>query len=364
MMVYAIYITGTGFSGKTALCLGLYGKFKEMGLRVGYFKPAGHGEKVVDGKLRDVDSMLMKEIMGLEESLDDICPFVMSKRYLSQFRDGGKVIGKRIKEAFSHVKKDKDILLIESATRPEYLIGYGLGLPQLSKEFGAKVLLSVRGDEDLIAEKAMLYSEYVKWKGGEMLGVVINLVPFHELERMKGIISQIMEEKGLEVLGVIPDRRELTLPTVQEIYETLEAEVLTAQDKMDTLVDGYLIGAMTPESAMSWLRRSVGKSLVTGGDRADLILTALETGVSAIILTGNIYPSVQVLSSAEQKGIPILLVPMDTYVTVTKLDLLSGRIVPSASSTDKIELTKEIIGEYVDLKRILSKYEDWKKQKD
>jgi len=268
-MVNAIYVTGTGFSGKTALCLGLHGILSEKGYKVGYFKPAGHGSRVVDGKLRDEDSILMKEIMGLTESLDDICPLVMSKRYLNQFRDGGKAIAKRIKEAYKTVKKGKDILLIESASRPEYLIGYGLGLPQLSKEFNAKVLLSVKGDEDLIAEKAMLYSEYVKWKGGEMLGVVINLVPFHELERMKGVITPIMEERGLEVLGVIPDKREITLPTVREIAEALEAEVLSGQEKMDTLVDGYLIGAMTPESALSWLRRSVGKSLVTGGDRAD-----------------------------------------------------------------------------------------------
>ena len=145
---------------------------------------------------------------------------------------------------------------------------------------------------------------------------------------------------------------------MREIAEALEAEILTGQEKMDALVDGYLIGAMTPESALSWLRRSVGKSLVTGGDRADLILTALETGVSAIILTGNIYPSVQVLSSAEKKGVPILLVPMDTYVAVTKLDVLSGRIMPSPSSINKIELTMKIIGENVDIDRILAKFKD------
>ena len=48
-MVYSIFVAGTGFSGKTALCLGLFSKFQEMGLNVGYFKPVGHGKKVVDG---------------------------------------------------------------------------------------------------------------------------------------------------------------------------------------------------------------------------------------------------------------------------------------------------------------------------
>ena len=81
-MVKAIYVTGTGFSGKTALCLGLHGILSNKGYKVGYFKPAGHGGRVIDGKLRDEDSILMKEIMSLEESLDDICPLVMTEEKL------------------------------------------------------------------------------------------------------------------------------------------------------------------------------------------------------------------------------------------------------------------------------------------
>ena len=80
-MAYSIYVSGTGYSGKTALCLGLFGKLQEMGLRVGYFKPVGMGQKLVDGKLRDTDVVLMKEVMALEEDLDELCPVVLGKRY-------------------------------------------------------------------------------------------------------------------------------------------------------------------------------------------------------------------------------------------------------------------------------------------
>jgi BioD-like phosphotransacetylase family protein len=87
----------------------------------------------------------------------------------------------------------------------------------------------------------------------------------------------------------------------------------------------------------------------------------LETKPSAIILTGNIYPSVQVLSSAEEKKIPILLVPSDTYTTVTRLDLLEGRMISSPSSAKKIQLTRQIINDHVDWRRIFEDYEEWKK---
>jgi BioD-like phosphotransacetylase family protein len=359
-MVYSIFVSGTRFSGKTALSLGLLWKFKEMGFKVGYFKPVGQGQKIVDGKIRDADVLLMKDVMALPESLDELCPVVLGRRYLDQVSRECKESAIKVREAFEKIKEDKDVLLIESAARPEYLTCCGLDVPQLSKMFDAKVLFSVKGNDDTSAERAILYRDYMHCKGGEMLGVVLNFVPYEQLERMRGVVSQVLERCDLEVLGVVPDQRELTLPTVEDIVEVLDAEVLAGSDELETLVDNYLVGAMSPESALSWLRRSVGKAFITGGDRTDLILTALETRPSAIVLTGNIYPSVQVLSSAEVKGIPVLLVPNDTYTTVTKLEHLGGRIASAPASEKKIQLTRQIISEHVDWKRILDEYNTWK----
>jgi BioD-like phosphotransacetylase family protein len=318
---------------------------------------------MVDGKLRDLDVILMKEVMDLSESLDTLCPVVLGKRYLDQISDECSEARGRIMKALVKVKEDKDILLIESAARPEYLTCCGLDVPELAKVFNAKVLLSVKGDDDDDAERAILYRDYVKWKDAELLGVVLNFVPYEQLERMRGVVSSVLENCGLEVLGVVPDHRELTNPSVSDLMDILSAEVLAGRDNLENLIDGYLVGAMSPESAMSWFRRSIGGALITGGDRTDLILTALETKPSAIVLTGNIYPSAQVLSAAEAKKIPILLVPYDTYTTVTRLDMLEGRIVPSPTSTKKIQLTRQIIGEYVDWKRIINEYVDWKQNK-
>ena len=359
-MVYSVYVSGSGFSGKTALSLGILGKLHETGLRVGYFKPVGQGQNVVDGRLRDQDVILMKEVMDLRESLDDLCPVVLGRRYLDQMSGRCSESKEKILESYERVSEDKDVLVIESATRPEYLTCCGLDVPTLAQEFGAKILFSVKGDTDDIAERAILYRDYAEWKGAEMLGVVLNFVPHQQLERMRGVVSSVLNGCGLEVMGVVPDHRELTQPTVQDLVDVLGAEVLSGKESMESLVEGFLVGAMSPESAMSWFRRSIGGALITGGDRTDLILTSLETKPSAIVLTGNIYPSVRVLSTAEEKKVPILLVPMDTYTTVTRLDLLDGRIVPSPTSARKIQLTRQIVGEYLDWNRILDEYADWK----
>ena len=118
-MVYSVYVSGSGFSGKTALSLGILGKLHETGLRVGYFKPVGQGQNVVDGRLRDQDVILMKEVMGLQESLDDLCPVVLGTRYLDQISGKCGESRDKILESYEKVKEDKDVLIIESATRPE-----------------------------------------------------------------------------------------------------------------------------------------------------------------------------------------------------------------------------------------------------
>ncbi len=359
-MAYTLYIAGTRFSGKTALCLGLYNTFNEMGMRVGYFKPIGQGYKMVEGRYIDPDVTMMKDVIGLKEPIEELCPVVLGSRYLDLISKDYESLRTRVMESYEKVKKDKDILIIEAAQTPERLFCSNLDVATLSKEFGSKVILSVKGDDDTCADKALLYNNYMVQRGVDVLGIIINFVPFQQLERMRGVVSEILCKCKVNIYGVVPDHRELTLPTVQDVVNSLEAEVLAGKSGMDRIVDNYLVGAMSPEAAMSWLRRSVDKAFITGGDRADLILMALETKPSAIILTGNIYPSAQVISSAESKGIPLLLVTDDTFTTVTKLEPLDGRIVPIPMSTRKIQLTRKIMSEYIDWKNILEGYVDFK----
>jgi BioD-like phosphotransacetylase family protein len=94
------------------------------------------------------------------------------------------------------------------------------------------------------------------------------------------------------------------------------------------------------------------KAVITGGDRTDIQLAALTTDVSALILTGNYYPDVRVLSRADELGVPVLLVPGDTYSTVREIATLTGRIKPSDNK--KIQLARQIVEEHVDWQRILA----------
>jgi BioD-like phosphotransacetylase family protein len=122
---------------------------------------------------------------------------------------------------------------------------------------------------------------------------------------------------------------------------------------MDNVIEEFLVGAMTPESALRYFRRSLRKAVITGGDRMDIQMAALQTDLSALILTGNYYPDARVLGRAEELGVPVLLVSSDTFATVKEISSLTGRIRPN--DTRKIDLANQMVEQYVDCDEILRK---------
>ena len=108
---------------------------------------------------------------------------------------------------------------------------------------------------------------------------------------------------------------------------------------------------MTTESALSYMRKAPNKALITGGDRSNMALTALETSTSVIIFTGGFYPDVRVLSKAEEKGVPVILVREDTFTTVENLHCVYRSIHPQ--NTEAIKIVRENIDQYVDWNAIL-----------
>ena len=85
---------------------------------------------------------------------------------------------------------------------------------------------------------------------------------------------------------------------------------------MDELVEHFMIGAMNVESALSYFRKVSNKAVITGGDRSDIQLAALETPTKCLILTGELYPNASILGRAQEVGVPIVVVRADTANTL------------------------------------------------
>lgn len=352
-MVSSLYIMGFGYSGKSAVCLGLGQKFMKQNKKVGYMKPVAVTTKVVDGEPTDDDVKLMKKVFNLSEPIDQLSPVRVTYRYITELEKTDPL--KKIKTAFEAISKNKDIVILESTVYPELLLAYNSSACQLAKELDAKVVCVVQGDKDTIVDHLLLYRTLAEKIGVEIIGVIINNVPQHLFERFRGIIVPFLEERGIQVFGVIPEKVELTAPTVRDILTHLGGKLIAGESNIDNIVEDFLVGAMNPESALKYFRRSVRKAVITGGDRADIALAALETNTNLLLLTGNLYPSVQVIEAAKEKNVPVLVVPYDTYTTIMKLDELTGKISPE--DKNKIKATLDVVEKHIDWKAILSKLE-------
>jgi len=341
------------FSGKTVICLGLALRFREEGHRVGYFKPLGwemtHGPH---GEPQDEDVLLIKEALGLKEALNEIVPNILGDRFLEEAsKTKPENYSQKIFEAYNRVSKGKDIMIIGGP--PTLASGSSLGIDpcSLTREMGAKVLLVSRVDSDVAVDELVREGRNLRQNQTPLIGAILNHVPRLVLERFKGLAVPVLKKQAIDVLGIVPEETLLKAPSVQDIHETLGGTVLAGRENLSNLVEEILVGAMTPESALTYFRRSVNKAVITGGDRSDIQLAALQTSTSALILTGNLYPDVRVVAAAEESDTPVLLVPYDTYTTVTMISTITGRIKPG--DRKKVDLAKKLVDEHVDWKRVL-----------
>jgi hypothetical protein len=93
---------------------------------------------------------------------------------------------------------------------------------------------------------------------------------------------------------------------------------------MEALVEYLMVGAMTADSALAYFRQRPNKVVITGGDRHDVQLAALETSTHCLILTGGQAPSAVVLERAKQVEVPIVVVEPDTLTTVRMVEPIFG----------------------------------------
>ena len=92
--------------------------------------------------------------------------------------------------------------------------------------------------------------------------------------------------------------------------------------------------------------------MIVGGDRAEIILTALDTPTVAVVLTGNYVPSPAVLERAEEAGVPLISVETDTVTAADGLRRLFGRLARQGAGEDRPH--RRLIDECVDLDRLVA----------
>jgi manganese-dependent inorganic pyrophosphatase len=136
----------------------------------------------------------------------------------------------------------------------------------------------------------------------------------------EGALVGIVTEKDLARMYVRESREASTFVStpvsVHSMVEVLEGELLVGEDR----------DASGKLWVMSMSVDSMGQSMETGdivviGDRTEGQRRAIELGAGILVVSNGVRPEDEVLRVAEEKGIPVVLSPLDSYVTSRMIQL-------------------------------------------
>ncbi|MEK6645457.1 MAG: phosphotransacetylase family protein [Candidatus Firestonebacteria bacterium] len=350
----SIFIASTGIFSERLVSLWLGLRLKNAGYKIGYFKPIGVNP--VSNMMIDDDAIFMKKSLGLVESVETISPVVLTDELIKKvLQKSAYDFESKIKQSFSVISKDKDVVLISSTGTLNFGNIIGLSANKIAELFDAEVLLLVRYKTSmcmLSMDEILVGKDIFK---DRLKSVIINAVPNMENEFLSKVAVSYFEEKGVPICGIIPRDKILGSVSVAELIENLGGTVLCLGDKCnkldELLVENLCIGAMNVESALKYFRSLPNKAVITGGDRADIQIAALETSTKCIILTGNLRPSAAVLGKATEMSVPIIMVPTDTLTTVGRITKMMGHL--RLREKKKITYACELLDKCIDYEKLI-----------
>lgn len=321
----SIIVTSTKpYTGKSGIAVALAAILGDRGMDVGYFKPYGSMPVVTNGLTTDEDALYVNRTLPRPSDVADVCPVVRTQGLIERVLSGGSLDETpRVMDAWGRCSQGRDIMIVEGPTEPVQGACVGLSLTDVVGLFDARVLLIDRPRPTDLPEDALGVSRQL---GSGLAGLLLNGIHESRLPVARERILPFLESRGIPTLGAIPFDPALGSVTIREIVEALDAVVITAEDRLDDTVEAFMVGAMGQDKALRFFRRKANKAVITGGDRADVQLAALETSTRAIILTGNLPPDPFVATRAEELGVPTLMVDTDTLTAVERMEALLGRV--------------------------------------
>ncbi|MDD5476853.1 MAG: AAA family ATPase [Candidatus Omnitrophica bacterium] len=346
--------------GKTTVSLGIIRNLQQKFGKVGFIKPIGQRYLEEEGLKIDEDSILIEEVCGIKCGLKDMSPIAVEKGFTEKYiaKPDKNNISKQIQDSFRRISKNQELVVIEGTGHAGVGSVFDHSNATVAKLLGSKVIIISSGGvgrpiDEIILNKALFEKEGVK-----VLGVIINKVLPGKFEKINRLVRKGLERKGVDVLGVLPYDPMLARPSIEQILEETDFEVLCGEQYLERSVAKVIVAAMEPRDAERYI--SEDSLMITPGDRQDMINIALNCfrdssnkrlKICGIVLTCGITPQGPIMELLAKAEIPVLLAKSDTYDVATCVHDLTVKIRPC--DTEKVNAVVKLMKENVDFNKIL-----------
>ena len=364
-MSKAIYVaTVESDSGKSLISLGLLRMMLTKSTKVGYFRPIINE---FDNNGYDEHTNTAINFFNLETNYKDCFAYKQSEvvALLSEGKED-EVIQKVI-EKYKKLEANYDYVLVEGTdfSGEGGIIELDINL-MIAKNLNIPALIVGSGNgkkkKDFINTMQLSYNSFIS-KEVDVIGIVANKIEEDEVNYIREeLIKSFPEQLQIDI---IPKIDFLAFPTVKEVVQALKGRVLFGAQFLDNAIGSYSTGAMQLRNYLTRIKENA--LVITPGDRADIILGALQANASknypkiaGIILTGTIIPEESILKLIEgvQSTVPIVSVDGGTFGISNKIGAVKSKIY--ATHNKKILLSLDTFDTYVNaegLTNILTSYQ-------
>ena len=244
--------------------------FQRRGLSTAFLKPVGQRTIIEDGVPADEDAILMKQVFGLPEPLQQMSPVHIPRGFTQAYIEGQVVedLPARIRTAHAAFA-ERDILLIEGTGHAGVGAVIGLSNAAVASMLGTPAVIVSEGGVGRPIDEIVLNAALFERQGVTVAGAIVNKVDLDAKPGLARTLERGLARHGIPLLGVLPYRPILSNPTLAMVQAGLKGQTIHAGPDLDEVIGGIAIGAMEPEHM---LERIGPRSLViVPGDRTDVI---------------------------------------------------------------------------------------------
>lgn len=223
-----IFVTGTGTEiGKTYVAGLLVKKLHEAGEKSAYYKAAMSGnDKDADGNLIPGDAKFVKELAGIDQDLNEMCPYVYERAYsphLAAQIEGHPLDLNYAVEKFEDLKGRYDYITLEGSGGilcPLRFDEEKIFLEDFIKKCGLSSIIVADAGLGTI-NSVVLTAFYMEEKGMKVKGIIFNnFIPGDVMQEDN--IKMCQHMSGLKVLACVKkgDKDlDIDVEKLKEIYE-------------------------------------------------------------------------------------------------------------------------------------------------
>jgi phosphate acetyltransferase len=342
-------------SGKSVVVLGLMRMLLGKTAKVGYFRPI-----IDDNEEGEMDNHINTVVSHFELDINYKKTYAFTRNeVLDKYNQGksGEVIDEIIRK-YKNLEEIFDFILVEGTdfSHENSILELDINI-LISKNLGLPVIIVSHGEgknHKEIVDSIQLAHDTFK-EDVDVLSIMTNKVKEDDISTIKKLLSKRINN-GTDI-SVIPKINNLSSPTVNEIVKALDGKVLLGKKYLNNQAENFGVGAMQLRNYLTHLKDNT--LVITPGDRADLILGALQANISknypkisGIILTGGLIPEKSILQLIKGLSsiVPIVSVEGGTFYVTNNIGSIKSKIY--AGNTEKITTSISTFEKYVDTNKL------------